>query len=47
MICQPCREPHDPADCIDSKAGREYPWRHCACQHHPRPDQPNPKETTT
>ncbi len=36
MICAPCREPHKAADCIDTKAGREYPWRHCACQHKPR-----------
>lgn len=39
MICDPCREPHKATDCIDSKAGREYPRRHCACQHHPRPGQ--------
>jgi hypothetical protein len=36
MICEPCRPVHSPADCIDSKAGREYPWRHCVCQHQPR-----------
>jgi len=35
MICTPCREPHRPEDCIDSQAGREPQWRHCACQHHP------------
>ncbi|TWE07377.1 hypothetical protein BKA23_3390 [Rudaeicoccus suwonensis] len=33
MICQPCREPHEAGDCIDTVAGREYPFRHCACQH--------------
>lgn len=36
MICDPCREPHEASDCIDVTAGREYPWRHCACQHHLR-----------
>ena len=36
MICEPCRPVHEPADCIDSKARRQYPWRHCACQHRPR-----------
>lgn len=36
MICEPCRPQHDPADCIDSVAGREYPHRHCACQHRDR-----------
>lgn len=32
MICQPWRPVHSPADCIDVKAGREYPWWHCVCQ---------------
>lgn len=41
MICDPCREPHEAADCIDTKAGREYPWRHCACQHKPRTEDAN------
>ena len=36
MICDPCKEPHDAAQCIDTQAGREYPDRHCACQHKPR-----------
>jgi hypothetical protein len=36
MICGPCRPVHTPADCIDSTAGREHPWRHCVCQHQPR-----------
>jgi len=36
MICEPCRASHKPGDCIDAVAGREYPWRHCACQHKPR-----------
>lgn len=40
MICPPCREPHQATDCIDSQHGepREYPWRHCACQHRTRRD---------
>lgn len=37
MICEPCRPVHAPEDCIDSVAGREYPSRHCVCQHRPRP----------
>lgn len=36
MICEPCRSPHAAADCIDSIARREYPRRHCACQHRDR-----------
>jgi len=36
MICEGCRPEHTAAECIDTTAGREYPWRHCACQHHPR-----------
>ncbi|REF24629.1 hypothetical protein DFJ65_3415 [Calidifontibacter indicus] len=36
MICQPCQEPHQPEDCIDHVAQREYPLRHCVCQHKPR-----------
>jgi hypothetical protein len=35
MICQPCREPHDAAACIDEQAERGYPWRQCVCQHRP------------
>lgn len=45
MICEPCRPPHQPEDCIDSKAGREYPWRHCCCQHQPRPDKTTQSRT--
>lgn len=41
MICDPCREPHEAAHCIDTKARREYPWRHCACQHKPRVEAAN------
>ncbi len=37
MICDPCRDPHPADACVDSIAGREYPQRHCACQHQPRP----------
>lgn len=40
MICEPCRPVHSPADCIDSVAGRAYPWRHCVCQHQPREGVP-------
>ena len=36
MICTPCRVVHTAADCVDSLAGREHPWRHCFCQHKPR-----------
>lgn len=36
MICEPCQDPHQPSDCIDEHAGREYPYRHCVCQHKPR-----------
>lgn len=39
MICPACREPHAAAACIDTIAGREYPWRHCVCQHKPRTDR--------
>lgn len=35
MICKGCREPHSPTDCVDAKANREPPWRHCSCQHKP------------
>lgn len=38
MICEPCRELHTAADCIDTKAGRTGPQRACYCQHKPRRD---------
>ena len=40
MICKPCREPHEPADCIDAVAvpPREGMTRWCYCQHAPRQD---------
>lgn len=39
MICEPCREPHMPADCVDAAAEREGAWRACCCQHQPRLEQ--------
>ena len=33
MICEGCKGTHEAADCIDTKAGRTYPLRHCVCQH--------------
>lgn len=36
MICDPCKEPHQPSDCEDSKAARPANQRHCYCQHKPR-----------
>lgn len=36
MICEPCKEPHQPSDCEDSKAARPHDQRHCYCQHKPR-----------
>lgn len=36
MICQPCGEAHQAGDRIDTKADRQYPWRHCVGQRHPR-----------
>ncbi len=36
MICDGCKPPHTPADCVDTIAGRDYPHRVCACQHKPR-----------
>lgn len=43
MICEPCRTPHQPQDCVDEQPSprRIYPYRHCACQHHP-PDLRGP-----
>lgn len=36
MICGPCREPHDPADCVDAVHDRVAAGeRHCMCQHRP------------
>lgn len=41
MICTPCREPHQAADCVDVAAGRVHPWRHCVCQHQPYINDPS------
>lgn len=44
MICEPCRIPHRPDECIDAEAGRVYPWRWCFCQHLPY-EHPNAAST--